>query len=245
MRTRLDVYMVEKGLAETRSKAQALIMAGQVLVDERIIDKAGSNIANEARVRIIEQYPYVSRGATKLEKAYQEFNLDFKDKIICDIGSSTGGFTDFVLQKGAKKVYAIDVGRGQLDQKLRLDERVVVMEKTDFRHTEFLPDEIDLFVCDVSFISLTKILPKVKELTSNYKKTRPSIVALIKPQFEAGAKEVSQGKGVIKSEQKRLEIVDSIKEFVQDHGFEILGLTESPIKGAKGNVEYLLYLVIP
>ena len=245
MKTRLDIYLVEKGLVETRNKAQALIMAGQVLIDGQLIDKPGTKVSNLSAARIVEPYPYVSRGATKLEKAYQEFNLSLVDKIICDVGSSTGGFTDLVLQKGAKRVYAIDVGRGQLDQKLRRDERVIVMEKTDFRTVEQLPDQIDLFVCDVSFISLTKILPRIKSLTADYKKHKCEIVALIKPQFEAGAKEVSQGKGVIKSEQKRLEIVDSIKEFVQKLGFEILGITESPITGAKGNVEFLIYVVVP
>ncbi|MEI7690578.1 MAG: TlyA family RNA methyltransferase [bacterium] len=244
MKIRLDLYLVNHKLAETRTKAQALIMAGEVLVNGQSIDKPGTNIQEDSDVLIKEKFPYVSRGATKLEKAFYEFGLDFENKTICDTGSSTGGFTDFSLQHGAKIVFAIDVGRGQLDQKIREDNRVVVMEKTDFRKVASLPEEIDYYLCDVSFISLKKILPHIKELVANSKQRKAQIIALIKPQFEAGAKEVSQGKGIIKSEQKRLEIVEEIKIFAQDIGFEILGLTESPILGAKGNKEYLLYLSI-
>jgi 23S rRNA (cytidine1920-2'-O)/16S rRNA (cytidine1409-2'-O)-methyltransferase len=238
MKKRLDILLVERGLSETRTKAQSLIMAGQVAIDNKVVDKPGAQVNYETEIVVKERFPYVSRGALKLEKAYNDFKINFEAKIVCDIGSSTGGFTDFALQHGAKKVFAIDVGRGQLDQKIREDSRVVSLERTDFREVRKLGDKIDYFLCDVSFISLKKILPKVKELSEN----ETSIIALIKPQFEAGAKEVTRGKGVIKSEQVRNEIVSEIKNFAQDLGYKIEGLVESPIHGAKGNVEYLIYL---
>ena len=248
MKKRIDVLLVEKGLAETRSKAQAYIMAGQVVADDVQIDKSGTMVDDSVAIAVKETFPYVSRGALKLEKAFHEFNLDFSGKTLCDIGSSTGGFSDFALQKGAAKVYAIDVGRGQLDQKIRENPKVVVMEKTDFRSVtsctgshpvqSCLPEKIDYFLCDVSFISIKLILPHILDLQPIDTK----VIALIKPQFEAGAKDVSCGKGVIKSEQKRQEIVESIKVFAQKLGYKIEGFVESPITGAKGNVEYLLNL---
>jgi 23S rRNA (cytidine1920-2'-O)/16S rRNA (cytidine1409-2'-O)-methyltransferase len=238
MKKRIDLLLVERNLSETRTKAQALVMSGQVLVEGEIVDKPGMSVKEDSIIDIKEKYPYVSRGASKLEKAYVSFGINFKNKTICDIGSSTGGFTDFALQHGAKKIYAIDVGRGQLDQKIREDSRVVSMEKTDFRNIQKLDRKIDYFLCDVSFISLRKILPKIKDLVE-YK---TEVIALIKPQFEAGAKEVTRGKGVIKSEQVRLETVTEIKIFAQDIGFQVEGVVESPIRGAKGNVEYLIYL---
>jgi 23S rRNA (cytidine1920-2'-O)/16S rRNA (cytidine1409-2'-O)-methyltransferase len=244
MDKRLDVIISEK-FGVTRTKAQALIMAGQVYASGHQVSKAGMKYDEDAQICVKELFPYVSRGALKLEKAHQEFEIDFTDKVICDIGSSTGGFTDYALQHGAKKVFAIDVGTGQLAQKIREDDRVVVMEKTDFRNVGELPDNIDIFVCDVSFISLKKIIPKVAEII---RKSRPEtirsaqIILLIKPQFEAGVKDVSKGKGVIKDESLRQEIVGEIQSFAQQSGFSIAGLTESPITGAKGNVEYLLYL---
>jgi 23S rRNA (cytidine1920-2'-O)/16S rRNA (cytidine1409-2'-O)-methyltransferase len=238
MKIRLDNYLVEKGIALTRSKAQAIIMSGQVFVDAKLIDKAGYLVKEEQEVIVKETYPYVSRGASKLEQAYHVFKLNFENKVICDIGSSTGGFTDFALQHGVKKAYCIDVGRGQLAQNLREDKRVITMEKTDFRSIEKLPDNIDYYLCDVSFISLKKILPKIKEIAGQSTK----VIALIKPQFEAGAREASKGKGVIKDEAVRLKIVENIKEFSTLLGFTIHGLTESPILGAKGNKEYLIYL---
>ncbi len=214
-------------------------MAGQVLVDGQISDKSGKMIVEDAEVIVREAFPYVSRGASKLEKAYIEFGLDFEGKTVCDIGSSTGGFTDFALQHGAVKVFAIDVGTGQLAQKIREDNRVVVMERTDFRDV-LLPEPIDIFVCDVSFISLKKIIPKIKMLA-----IQPAdIILLIKPQFEAGAKEVTKGKGIIRDETVRAEIVEEIQNFAVASGFTVAGLTESPITGAKGNVEYLLYLKV-
>ena len=301
MKKRLDQILVDNGLVETRNRAQALIMAGQVFAEGHMVSKSGMKIDTEANICVKELFPYVSRGALKLEKAFIEFNLDFTGKTVCDIGSSTGGFTDFALQNGAAKSYCIDVGTGQLAQKIREDQRVVTMEKTDFRdvticHNAVIPteaeesssvrsrdvarddsykkciiDPIDIFVCDVSFISLEKIIPKVKDLivtrqTMSSLVTNPGIsigpsegdprirkdgsagvdvILLIKPQFEAGVKDVSKGKGVIRDEGLRQEIVSEIKGFAQDYGFLVVGLTESPITGAKGNVEYLLYLKYP
>ena len=243
-KSRLDQLLVDNGFAASKTKAQALIMSGQVFVDEHISDKAGRPTAVDAEITVKNAYPYVSRGASKLEKAYIEFGLDFEGKTVCDIGSSTGGFTDFALQHGASHVFAIDVGTGQLAQRIREDNRVIVMERTDFRDVT-LPEPIDIFVCDVSFISLKNIIPHVAEVIRNSKlETRNStdVVLLIKPQFEAGAKEASRGKGVIRDETLRQTIVEDIKTFATNEGFEVLGLVESPITGAKGNVEYLLWL---
>ena len=238
MKKRIDLILVEKGLAETRTKAQALIMAGQVMIEGKVIEKAGMMSDDGTTPEIKEIYPYVSRGASKIEKAFQEFQLDFKEKVFCDVGASTGGFTDFVLQHGAEKVYAIDVGHGQLAQKIRENPKVVVMEKTDFRNVCKLPETIDYFLCDVSFISIKKILPHILDIADE----GSEIIALIKPQFEAGVKEITQGKGVLKSEQRRFEIVEEIQKFAQSLGLKIGGLVESPILGAKGNKEYLIYL---
>lgn len=268
MKKRLDQILVDRGLAESKTKAQALIMSGQVFVDGQLSDKSGKTVVEDAEIVVREVFPYVSRGALKLEKAYQEFGLIFEGKTVCDIGSSTGGFTDFALQHGAKKVFAIDVGTGQLAQKIREDSRVVVMERTDFRDVSSLPEKTDIFVCDVSFISLKKIIPKIGEITlpqsvipaeagiqevekrrepgsqtkSGMTREIVDIILLIKPQFEAGAKEVTRGKGVIRDENLRLQTVENIKLFAVENGFSISGLVESPITGAKGNVEYLLYL---
>jgi 23S rRNA (cytidine1920-2'-O)/16S rRNA (cytidine1409-2'-O)-methyltransferase len=238
MKKRLDQLLYDKGLTESRTKAQALIMAGQVLIEGKIVDKVGQKVPEEIEVELKEKFPYVSRGALKLEKAYQEFNLDFQDKTLCDIGSSTGGFTDFALKNGASKVYAVDVGTGQLDQKLREDSRVNVMERTDFREIE-LNEEIDYFVCDVSFISLKRIIPKIKELEKDH---QSEVILLIKPQFEAGKKDVSKGKGVIKDESIHKEVIEEIKSFAVNEGFKVKGLVTSPITGAKGNKEFLIWL---
>ena len=246
MKKRIDQILVDNGLVESKTKAQALVMAGQVFVDGDMVSKSGSKLDENAEISVRELFPYVSRGALKLEKAFHEFNLDFTGKTVCDIGSSTGGFTDFALQNGAKKVFAIDVGTGQLAQKIREDSRVIVMEKTDFRDVSLL-EPVDMFVCDVSFISLKKIVPKIVEIikTSKFKAQKSTnVILLIKPQFEAGIKEVSKGKGVIRDDVLRREIVEDIQNFAIQAGFMIAGVVESPITGAKGNVEYLLYLVI-
>lgn len=238
MKKRIDLVLFEKGLVPSREKGQALLMSGQVFVKGKKIDKAGTTIDEDSIIEIKAKFPYVSRGALKLEKAYKEFGLDFKDKIICDIGSSTGGFTDFSLKQGAKKVFAIDVGYGQLDQKIREDSRVVVKEKTNFREITELPKRIDYFVCDVSFISLKKIIPKIKEI-ADYE---TQAVLLIKPQFEVGKEIADKCKGVIKDENIQKEVVENIANFAEESGFMVKGIAESPITGAKGNKEFLIWL---
>lgn len=238
MKKRIDVLMLERKLADTRTRAQALILAGLVFVDKQKVDKPGMQVDTLKEVTLKKVFPYVSRGALKLEKAAREFSLDFREKIVVDIGSSTGGFTDFVLDQGAAKVYAVDVGRGQLAHKLRLDPRVAVMEKTDFRSIEAFPEKVDFFLADVSFISLTKIIPKIGALRS----PNSQAVLLIKPQFEVGKKEADRGRGVIRNPQLRKETVEKISGFAASCGFEVLGVATSPITGAKGNIEYLLWL---
>lgn len=243
MKKRLDVLIHEKGYAKSREGAKRLILSGKVLVDGQVSDKVGTKVSVDSEITVKKKMPYVSRGALKLEKAYKEFKLDFEDKIICDVGASSGGFTDFSLQHGAKKVYAIDVGYGQLDQKLREDKRVVVVERTNIKDVESLPEKIDMFVIDVSFISLEKVLPIVKRL--NAKDQRPKtcdVVALIKPQFEVGKKIADKYKGVIKDEDIQKEVVEGIKRHSEELGFEVQGLIESPILGAKGNKEFLIWL---
>lgn len=238
MKKRLDVLVSTRKLADSRTKAQALILAGQVRVDGKICDKVGFLVEDEADITIHTKYPYVSRGAFKLAGAYQAFSLDFKDQVIVDIGSSTGGFTDFALKNGAKRIYAVDVGKGQLDFSLRNDQRVIVMEKTDFRQIQSFPEKIDYFLCDVSFIGLGQILTKIREIDP----VPYGVIALIKPQFEVGQKEASKGKGVIRDPKIREEAVESILAIAKKLDFNIKGRIQSPISGAKGNIEYLIYL---
>jgi len=237
MKQRLDIVVSER-LKISRAKAQALIMAGEIFVDGRLATKSGENIETESTIEPKEKFPYVSRGASKLEKAAQEFGVDFSNKVICDIGASTGGFTDFALQNRATKVYAIDSGYGQLDQKLRNDDRVINMERTNIKEVDTLPDEIDYFVIDVSFISLKKVLPQCKII----RKDAP-VVALIKPQFEVGKQIADKTKGVIKDEKIRQEVVTDISDFAKSLGYIIEGVTDSPILGAKGNKEFLIHLI--
>ncbi|PIZ00199.1 hypothetical protein COY62_03905 [bacterium (Candidatus Howlettbacteria) CG_4_10_14_0_8_um_filter_40_9] len=343
MKKRLDVLIFEKGYVKSREEAKRLILSGNVLIGGRVSDKVGTSIDENSPIEIKEKFPYVSRGALKIEKAYHEFEIDLKNKIICDIGASTGGFTDFALQKGAKKVFAIDVGYGQLDQKLRNDPRVINMERTNIRDLdswkkffdavkvkdrktsevskkESVSDGIspkvakrsgdsfgveeerveleskvldppterastragrcgeddtgegvsnpDIFVIDVSFTSLKNIIPTVKQLASSgchsraggnpdrgFKKVDPrvkpeddkmgvEVIVLIKPQFEVGKKIADKCKGVIKDETIQNEVVEDIKKFATDLGFEIKGVTDSPILGAKGNKEFLIHLII-
>jgi 23S rRNA (cytidine1920-2'-O)/16S rRNA (cytidine1409-2'-O)-methyltransferase len=238
-KVRLDKLIFERGLVQSREKAKALILAGNVLVNEQVVDKAGSLIKQDDRVSLKERMKYVSRGGLKLEHALNEFTLDVNDTIAMDVGASTGGFTDCLLQNGAAKVYAVDVGYGQFDLKLRNDRRVVLFEKTNIRHLErdAIKDRIDIAVIDVSFISLLIVIPKVLE----FLKERAEIIALIKPQFEVGRKDVGKG-GVVKDEEKRHAAVDKIKSESEKMGLAVDGITESPIKGPKGNVEYLIYL---
>ena len=240
MKKRLDVLVYEKGLAESREKAKAVIMAGQVYVDNQKADKCGTSYEETVSVEVRGNVmPYVSRGGLKLEKAIGCFKLDLRDKITMDIGASTGGFTDCMLQNGAKKVYSIDVGYGQLAWKLRTDERVVNLERTNMRKVtrEQVPDEIDFFSVDVSFISLRLILPVARELMSD----NAQAVCLIKPQFEAGREKVGK-KGVVRDPAVHAEVVRGIFEFCLQNGFDVLGLDYSPIKGPEGNIEYLIHL---
>ncbi len=236
---RLDQLLFDKGLVESREKAKALILAGDVTVDGMTVDKAGAFVISDAALVIVKRMPYVSRGGLKLEEAIKSFSVNPEGKTAMDIGASTGGFTDCLLQRGAKKVYAIDVGYGQLDLKLRNDARVILMEKTNIRYLDknAVPDVIDIITIDVSFISLLKVLPKALE----FLKPSGEIIALIKPQFEVERKDVRKG-GVVRDEAKRFEVIEKIKAAVQDMGLEVRGLTESPVKGPKGNAEFLIYL---
>lgn len=240
MKERLDVMLVKRNLAESREKAKAVIMSGNVFVDGQREDKAGSTFPDDVKIEVRgHSLPYVSRGGLKLEKALANFDVEVTDKICTDVGSSTGGFTDCMLQNGAKKVYAIDVGRGQLDWKLRNDPRVVCMEKTNIRYVspEDIGDPIDFSSIDVSFISLTKVLEPIR----NYLKDDGEIVALIKPQFEAGREKVGK-KGVVREKSTHVEVIEKVMEFSASIGFRILNLDFSPIKGPEGNIEYLIHL---
>ncbi|RJQ48011.1 MAG: TlyA family RNA methyltransferase [Nitrospiraceae bacterium] len=236
---RLDKLLHDKGLAESREKAKALILAGEVLVNGLVIDKAGALVNQDDTVTVENKLPYVSRGGLKLEHAIREFRIDLKDKVAMDVGASTGGFTDCLLQHGAKKVYAIDVGYGQFSYALRKDDRIELFEKTNIRYfdRELVPDDINIAVIDVSFISLSKVIPKVLEFLAPH----GEMAALIKPQFEVGRKDVGKG-GVVRDEQKRLQAVERIKMESERMGLEVKGLIPSPVKGPKGNVEYLIYL---
>ncbi len=239
LKLRLDKLLLDKGLLESREKAKALILEGNVMVNGIVIDKAGALVNPDDAVTVKNKMPYVSRGGLKLEHAIKEFEIDVNDKIAMDVGASTGGFTDCLLQYGAKKVYAIDVGYGQFSWKLRNDKRVLLLEKTNIRYFEKdkIPDAIDIATIDVSFISLMTVMPKVLEFLAEH----GEIVALIKPQFEVGRKDVGKG-GVVKDEGKRLEAIERIKTKSEKMGLEVKGTTASPIKGPKGNVEYLIYL---
>lgn len=237
---RLDVLLVQQGLANSRELAKAYIMAGNVYVDGQKEDKAGTKVAVTAKLEVKgNQMKYVSRGGYKLEKAMDVFGIRLNGKICLDIGASTGGFTDCMLQNGASKVYAIDVGYGQFAWKLRNDERVVCLEKTNVRYVthEQVPDEGDFASIDVSFISLTKALPAVLGVLGE----KGQLVCLIKPQFEAGREKVGK-KGVVRDSSVHREVIEMIVEYVRTQSLGILGLDFSPIKGPEGNIEYLIYL---
>ena len=240
MKERLDVLLVKKNLAESREKAKAVIMSGIVYVDGQKEDKAGSMFEDTALVEVRgSTLKYVSRGGLKLEKAMEQFGVGLSGKVCMDVGASTGGFTDCMLQNGAKKVYSVDVGHGQLAWKLRNDERVVCMEKTNIRYVtpEDIGEKADFSSIDVSFISLTKVLPPVYELL----KEQGQVVCLIKPQFEAGREKVGK-KGVVRDPAVHREVIEKITSFASEMGFALLNLEYSPIKGPEGNIEYLLYL---
>lgn len=238
--TRLDLAVFEHGFTDSREKAKALIMAGQVYVNNIKQTKSGFNVKEDDCIEVRgEKMPYVSRGGFKLEKAIKEFGLTLDNSVCMDIGASTGGFTDAMLQNGASKVYSIDVGYGQLAWMLRTDERVINMERTNFRYCthEQIPDEIDFASVDVSFISLKIIIPVMRELLKDNGKA----VCLIKPQFEAGKEKVGKN-GVVRELSVHTEVVTGIYNFVLENGFDVLNLDFSPIKGPQGNIEYLIYI---
>ena len=237
---RLDVLLFEKGMAESRQKAQAIIMSGQVFVDEQRVDKAGAAVDEAARIEVRGQtLAYVSRGGLKLEKAMSTFPISLKGAVCADIGASTGGFTDCMLQNGAVKVYAVDVGYGQLAWKLRSDERVVCMERTNARYLtrEQISEALDFVSIDVSFISLHLILPAVRALLSE----EGQVVCLVKPQFEAGREKVGK-KGVVRDPQVHLEVLEQFLRHAAEADFTVKGITFSPIRGPEGNIEYLGFL---
>ncbi len=239
---RLDVVLVERGLAESRQKAQACIMSGIVYVDDRKVDKAGFAVPEEATVEVRgKSLPYVSRGGLKLEKAMQTFPIDLSGAVAMDCGASTGGFTDCMLQNGAVKVYAVDVGYGQLDWKLRSDPRVVCMERTNARYLtrEQIPEALDFVSIDVSFISLALILPALRPLM----KPTGQLVCLVKPQFEAGREKVGK-KGVVRDPAVHREVTERFYAQAEQFDFSVRGMTFSPIRGPEGNIEYLGWLTV-
>lgn len=236
---RLDILLVEKGICESREKAKTNIMAGLIFVDGQRIDKAGEKVKVDSEIIFKgEKLKYVSRGGLKLEKAMNTFGIDLTNKVCMDIGASTGGFTDCMLQNNASKVFAVDVGYGQFAWKLRTDERVVCMEKTNIRYVtpEDIGVALDFASIDVSFISLRTIMPAVKALLGE----KGEVVALIKPQFEAGRDKVGK-KGVVRDKEVHLEVINTIINFLMDNELNVLGLSYSPIKGPEGNREYLVY----
>lgn len=242
MKKRIDILLVEKGLVQSRERAQTEIMAGNVFVKEQRVDKVGEKFDETIEIEVRgKAVPYVSRGGLKLEKAISCFNLDLKDKVCIDVGASTGGFTDCMLKNGAKKVYAIDVGYGQLAWELRQDSRVVCMDRTNIRYVtpEQIGEPADFCSIDVSFISLILVMPTVKKLVKN----DGEIVCLVKPQFEAGREKVGK-KGVVRDIEVHREVLEKITIWAEKNGFMIRGIDHSPIKGPEGNIEYLLYLSV-
>lgn len=240
MKKRLDVWVTERGFAESREKAKALIMAGQVYVDGQKADKPGEIVSETAELEVRgKAIPYVSRGGLKLEKAMTEFPIRLEGKVCMDVGASTGGFTDCMLQNGAAKVYAVDVGYGQLAWKLREDPRVVNLERRNARYLtrEEVPEEIDFCSVDVSFISLGLILPALRPLLAE----GGGMVCLIKPQFEAGRDKVGK-KGVVRDPAVHREVIEKVRDLALENGYSVLGLSFSPVKGPEGNIEYLIWL---
>ncbi len=236
-RIRLDTLMHQRGLAASREKAQRLIAAGQVLVDGQPATKVATPVAEDAAIEIRQQLPYVSRGGSKLEAALQAFGIDPQGSVAADVGASTGGFTDCLLQHGAARVYAIDVGYGQLAWPLRQDSRVVVMERTNARYVDRLSETVDLVTIDVSFISLRLILPQVKQWLA----PAGQVVALVKPQFEAGAEQVGKG-GVVRDAQVHRAVLREVLQDAQADAWAVWGLICSPLRGPKGNREFLVWL---
>jgi 23S rRNA (cytidine1920-2'-O)/16S rRNA (cytidine1409-2'-O)-methyltransferase len=237
-KVRLDVLTVERGLAETRARAQAIIQGGGITVDGRVVTRPGTGVERESELALVrEPLPYVSRGGLKLKHAVERFRLDLAGAVAADVGASTGGFTDVLLREGVARVYAIDVGYGQLDWKLRNDPRVVVMERTNIRSLEALPEPVQVAVIDTSFISLRQVLPAVQRLLV----PRADVIALIKPQFEAGREQVGK-KGVIRNPVVWAEVLYGVLEWGVEHGWSVMGVERSPIRGPAGNVEFLAHL---
>ncbi|MDA0244979.1 MAG: TlyA family RNA methyltransferase [Chloroflexi bacterium] len=234
---RLDITLVERGLVTTRAKARGMIMAREVRVNGEVVDKAGTAVGTEDLIEVTNPLPFASRGGYKLAGALADFGVDVNGRICSDVGACTGGFTDVLLQNGAAKVYAIDVGYGQLDWQLRQDARVVVLERTNARYLESLPEAVAFVCIDVSFISLKLILPVVQKWLSE----AADVVALIKPQFEAGKGQVGKG-GVVRDVEVRQQVLEDVLNWAETHGWTRHGLIESPIQGADGNVEYLVWL---
>lgn len=233
---RLDLLMVKQGLADSRQQAQRLIMAGQVTVGDQVVDKSGTRVPVVAEITVRSGLPYVSRGGLKLVAALEAFDLDVKDWIAADVGASTGGFTDCLLQRGVRRVYAIDVGYGQLDWKLRQDARVVVMDRTNARYLDKLAETVDLVTIDVSFISLKLILPTV----TAWLRDGGQIVALIKPQFEAGPEKVGKG-GVVRDPQVHRAVLEDLITWAASQNMGLMGLLRSPLAGPAGNIEFLAH----
>jgi 23S rRNA (cytidine1920-2'-O)/16S rRNA (cytidine1409-2'-O)-methyltransferase len=238
VKKRADEILVERGLAPTRSKARALIMAGQVRIGDRVIDKAGQSLDEDEQLEVQEGPKFVSRGGEKLSHALDQFAINPEGMICADFGASTGGFTDVLLQRGATRVYAIDVGYGQLDFQLRKDDRVVVMERVNARHLDSLPEPIDLVVVDVSFISLEQMFPAVSNVLDS---RRGRCIALVKPQFEAGRDQVGKG-GVVRDPRIHRRVLRFVADQAPSHKLFPLDVTRSPITGPKGNVEFLMLL---
>ena len=251
-KVRLDVLLVERGLAESRSKAQALIMAGQVRVADQVTLKPATAVSADSVLTVDSGPRFVSRGGEKLDAALEAFAIDVTGLVCADVGASTGGFTDCLLQGGAAKVYAIDVGKGILHWKLRNDPRVVVMEETNARFIESLPEQVSLITVDASFISLKILLPVIKKWLTILQlppfsskmggEQEGGVIALIKPQFEAGKKDVSRGDGVIRDPEIHKQVLLDVLSFAQKEGFQIRGLIKSPLLGPKGNIEFLAWL---
>ena len=242
MKKRLDLILVEREFFETREKAKREIMAGNVIVNEQVVTKAGTMFKNnsELSIRVKDRLKYVSRGGLKLEKAIKAWDLDFSDKLVLDIGASTGGFTDCALQNGAERVYSVDVGKNQLDWKLRNDSRVVSLEEMhikDLKENDIENKKVNFIVTDVSFISLTKVIPHFEKFLA----TDGKVVMLVKPQFEVGREKIRKN-GIVENEEYHDEVIKKIISFSKEHGYELSGVEDSPIKGAKGNKEFLMLI---
>lgn len=241
---RIDQLLVERKLTESREKAQRLILARKVKANGQFILKPGMKVKEGSKIEIEKGMEFVGKGALKLKSAYQKFKLDFKNKIVADVGASTGGFTDFALKRNAKKVYAVDVGYGQLDVRLRSNKKVINMERTDIRKVENFLEKVDIFLIDVSFVSLKRILPKIKELVEK-QNHKAEIISLVKPQFEVGKEVADKFKGVIKDTKIQKKTLKDIARFSEKEGLAVISSCKAGVTGEKGNQEYFLYLRYP